>query len=449
MMPGRHHIDIVINKAVVVGALAVFITAVYVAIVVGIGSLVGARDEPNVGLSIVATVALAVAFQPVRTRVQRFANRLVYGERATPYEVMAGFAHRLAGTLSVEDVLPDMARTAAEGVGATRSRVRLFLPDGSERSVTWPAEPPGEGTELHFDRVLRVSHGGTAVGEIAVSKRGEQLTPSEERLLADLASQAGLALHNVQLATELGSRLHDISRTAEELAASRQRIVAAQDAERRRLERDIRASAEEQLEALVDKLDRVEGLMPERPTEAGALLEELGTDAGRALDALRDLARGIYPPLLADQGPAAALRAHVRKARVPAELAVDPSVDGRRFDPKVEAALYFCCLEALDNSARHAPGSAVRVTLDLDDEWVRFTVADSGTGFDPQTVAQSSGLERMLDRAEALGGSLDVRSHPGTGTVVTGRLPVGRQPAAVAAAQASSSRSGPNADLGM
>jgi signal transduction histidine kinase len=317
----------------------------------------------------------------------------------------------------------------------------------------WPDESP----EARFDRVLPVAHQGSAVGEIAVSKpRGDQLTPSEERLLEDLASQAGLAMHNVQLALELRSRLEQISRVTEELHASRERIVTAQDTERRRLERDIRASAEVQLEALVEKLDRAEALLLSDPAAAGTLLDELGTDAGAALDALRDLARGIYPPLLGDQGPIAALLAHVRKARLPARVVAHASVDGRRFDPRIEAAVYFCCLEALDNAGRHAPGSPVTVTVAADEEGISFRIADEGPGFDPVAVTDPSGLQRMRDRAEALGGTLEVRSGPGSGTEVVGRLPVhrggpvGDQLAApVAALQASSSRSGPNTDLGM
>src|SRR5205823_13295978 len=152
-----YDIEIVINKTFVFGALAAFITAVYVGIVVGIGALLGqGASKPNLGLSIVATAVVAVAFQPVRERVQRFANRLVYGKRATPYEVMAGFADQMAGTLSADEVLPQMAEAATRGVGAQAARVTLILPGGGERWTVWP--PDVSGGEV--PRALPVSYRG-------------------------------------------------------------------------------------------------------------------------------------------------------------------------------------------------------------------------------------------------------------------------------------------------
>src|SRR5205823_2823655 len=234
-----YDIDVVINRTLVYGALAVFITAVYVGIVVGIGSLIGSGTHANLLLSILATAVIAVAFQPVREWVQRLANRLVYGERATPYEVMAGFADRMAETLSANEVLPRMAEAAARGVSAPAARVALRLPDGSDRRICWPEDIPAGD----FSHVLTVSYGGEPVGEIAVRKRpGESVTASEAKLLAGLASQAGLILHNVRLATELQTRLNEITDQAAQLRASRHRIVAARQTEQQRIEGEIRGS---------------------------------------------------------------------------------------------------------------------------------------------------------------------------------------------------------------
>src|SRR5207248_11194979 len=152
------------NRALVYGALAAFITAVYVGIVVGIGRLAGTGNRPNLALSIVATAIVAVAFQPVRERVQRFANRLVYGKRATPYEVMAGFADQMAGTLSADEVLPQMAEAATRGVGAQAARVTLLLPGGGERSTVWPSDESG----VEFPRTLPGSYPGARGGKSAV-----------------------------------------------------------------------------------------------------------------------------------------------------------------------------------------------------------------------------------------------------------------------------------------
>lgn len=385
-----YDIDVVINRALVYGILAAFITAVYVGIVVGIGRLVGSGNRPNLALSIVATAVVAVAFQPVRERVQRFANRLVYGKRATPYQVMAGFADRMAGTLSVDDVLPQMAEAASRGVGAQAARVTLFLRDGSERSTAWPPDASGE-----FARTLPISYGGETVGEIAVRESpGQPITPGETRLLTDLAAQAGLVLHNVRLTVELQARLADISAQAAELRASRQRIVAAQETERRRLGVEIRAGVQRELEATSGQLDEVERLLAHDGAAAAARLEALTTETQRTLDGLRELARGIFPPLLADKGIVAALHAHARKTATSAVFETSPELATTRFDAGVEAAVYFCCTEAL----RALDGPAT-VHLRASDDMLAFTI---------DGVAAANGhFEGLRDRVEALGGLLE------------------------------------------
>ena len=315
----------------------------YVAIVVGVGSLVGRGGEPNVVLSIAATAVVAVAFQPVRERVQRFANRLVYGKRATPYEVLAEFSERMAGTYANEDLLPRMARILAEGTGAARADVWLRADERLHVDASWPmdAEPlrPVDADPLP-DAVTPVRHQGELLGALSIEKKsGESLTPAEQKLIDDLASQAGLVLRNVGLTEQLLARL-------EELKASRQRLVAAQDEERRKIERNIHDGAQQQLVALAVKrrlarttLDRT-GRRPARDAE------RLQARTGDALEDLRDLARGIYPPLLADKGLPAALEAQARKAAVPTTVTADGV---RRYAQDVEAAVYFSVLEALQN----------------------------------------------------------------------------------------------------
>src|SRR5205823_8781588 len=226
-----YDVDLVINRTLVYGSLAAVITVAYVALVVGLGMLIGTRGEPSLGLSVLATAAVAIVFQPARERVQRFVNYLVYGHRANPYEVLSEFSRRMAEALSIDDVLPRMAEAAARGVGGPSARVRVFVPGGADRAVVWPA---GAQTSS-FDRTELVLHHGEPVGEIAVAKlRGESVTADEEALLADLAAQAGPALSNVRLTLELQERLRELAAQADELRASRERIVAAQDAERRR-----------------------------------------------------------------------------------------------------------------------------------------------------------------------------------------------------------------------
>jgi len=253
-----------------------------------------------------------------------------------------------------------------------------------------------------------------------VKRPGESLTPAEGKLLADLAAQAGLVLRNVGLWEQLTVRL-------EEIRASRQRLVAAQDEERRRIERNIHDGAQQQLVALTIKLNLTEGLIGTDPEGERELLAELRQDAASAVEDLRDLARGIYPPLLAGEGLAVALRAQAAKSPVPTSVEADGIA---RYPQDVEAAVYFCVLEALQNVAKYAGASSARVRLIGSGDELRFEVADDGVGFDAGTNAFGTGLQGMADRLGAHDGVLDVRTSPGAGTVVTGRLRV-RVPEAV------------------
>ncbi len=415
-----YDIDVVISKTIVYGSLAAFITLVYVLIVVGIGSLGSgfgrAGSRPDLGLSILATAVVAVAFQPVRERAQRLANRLVFGKRATPYEALSEFAGRMGGTYATEDALPRMAQVLAEGTGAARAVV--WLKDGAELAVgaCWPADgaPPGRvgfaggaaPTITGTDRVALVYHQGEALGALSVAKRpGENLTPVEDKLMSDLAAQAGLLLHNIGLTQQLRARLA-------ELQASRLRIVAAADDQRRRIERDIHDGAQQQLLAIGATLALAETVAGQDTERERVLVAQLKAETSGALETLRELARGIYPPLLADQGLAAAVSAHASKA--PGQVEVD-AVGVGRYPADLETAIYFCCVEALQNAARHAPGSAVRVSLAEDEGQVVFSVTDDGPGFDPATPPAGTGLRNMSDRLAALGGSCQVELLPRPG----------------------------------
>jgi signal transduction histidine kinase len=414
-----YDIDVVIGKTVVVGVLAAFVTAVYVGVVVGIGALVGSRGgHPSVLLAVMATAVVAVAFQPVRQRAKRLADRVVYGERATPYDVLSDFSERLAGAFATQDLLPTMARMLAEGTGAARADVWLRVDDRIRPVGSWPPDATPLGTERLSDDALPsidgvdlaapVQYQGELLGAVSISKKpGEKPTPMEERLASDLAAQAGLVLSNVRL--------------IEDLRASRQRLVTAQDQERRKLERNLHDGAQQQLIALAVKQRLAEGLIDRDPERARSVLTEAQADTVDALETLRDLARGIYPPILADQGLAAALQAQIRRAAIPVQVHADGI---GRYDQEVEAAAYFCCLEALQNTTKYAAASAADVRLDAADGRMTFIVTDDGGGFDPSTVPRGTGLQGMADRLEALGGGLGIRSSPGAGTTVSGWIPI-------------------------
>jgi signal transduction histidine kinase len=427
-----YDIDVVINKALVYGVLAVFISAIYVGIVVGIGSRIGAGDEPNLGLSVVATALIAIAFQPFRLRVQRLANRLVYGKRFTPYEVLAEFSNKMTGTYAQDELLAQMAQTLAGGTGAASSHVWIKVGNQLRLAASFHrgAGHEGGGHESEgdhhapipldkdepvipdSDRVVRVVHKGELLGALAITKRpGEQTSPVEDKLMQDLASQAGVVLRNVRLTEELLQKL-------DELQASRQRLVAAQDKARRRLERDLHDGAQQQLVALKVKLSLAQRLTTQEKVRT--FLTQLQTEADDTLQTLRDLARGIYPPLLADKGLTTALVAQANKS--PIEVDVRGEGIGR-YSQEVEAAVYFCCLEALQNVAKYAGECEVTVTLEATQDMLTFEVADTGCGFDMSASGGGHGLQNMSDRVDALGGALTVESSEGAGTKVTGRIP--------------------------
>jgi signal transduction histidine kinase len=428
-----YDIDVIINKTIVFGGLAVFITGIYVAIVVGIGTALGSSDKPNLALSIAATAVVAIAFSPVKERVQRLANRLVYGKRATPYEALAAFTDKVATSYESEEVAPAMAKTIAEATGAATAQVWLAIdhtlvpaaiyPDNDDPPLTVSLNEDKDLTEeLGADITAPVTYQGELLGAIALDKKkGEEPRPEESRLLKDLASQAAVVLRNTRLTAELRARLDDISRLAKEIKDSRARIVAAQDKERRRLERDIHDGAQQHLVALAVKLNLAKTMAQRKPERAKDMLDQLETEMAEALETLSDLAKGIYPPLLAQEGIAHAIEARAQKA--PFAVAIQDHTSAR-FDAAVEAAVYFCCLEALQNVAKYANAQRAEVTLDDQDASLVFTVTDDGSGFDPATTDPGSGIAGMADRAATVGGTVEVTSQPGQGTTVTGRIPI-------------------------
>jgi signal transduction histidine kinase len=404
-------VDVVISRTFVFGALAAFITGVYVAIVVGLGRVFGSTDEPNTALALTATAVIAIAFQPLRRQLERVANRLVFGRRATPYEVLSEFSRAVAAT--GDTVLTDAARSLAEGTRADRIAVSVAQGGELAEVTSWPAEPSDAPTAVVQ---FPIEHDGVTLGSLDVHLgAGEDLRGDDRRLAAQLASGMGLALRNELLTERLEARV-------DELRESRRRLVAVQDDTRRRLERDLHDGAQQQLVALKVKLGLARALAEKAgATETTALLERLGGDADGAVNALRDFARGVYPPLLEAEGLGAALAAQARRAPLP--VTVEPDGVGR-YDRDVEATVYFCVREALRNTVRHAEATQARVILGRREGTLVFEVRDDGVGFDPGSSNGYTGLTTMTDRVDALAGTLQVASRSGEGTAITGAIPV-------------------------
>ncbi len=414
---GLYDIDLVINRALVFALLAGFITVVYVAIVVGVGRLAGRGERPDIVLSIVATTVVAVAFQPVRERVRRFANRLVYGRRATPYEVLSDFAGRVGGAYDAADLLPVMARTVAEGLAA--SRVEVWLASGSHlvREAVWPSDgtsdatapPQGDTVSVEAitgDRVIAVRHQGELLGALAVTKPpGESMRPAEMTLLDDVAAQAGLVLRNVRL--------------VEDLRSSRERLMTSQDDERRDLERRLHDGAERRLHTVASLMLEARSQLGRDRLDSVTTLDQLTSQLQAATEELGELARGIHPAMLTELGLGPAVRALADRSPLPVGVDVRGDAGMSR---NIEATLYYVASEALTNVTKYAHATSVSIALRTNEAHTSLEISDDGIGGVDET--RGSGVRGLRDRVAAVDGTLEIFSPPGGGTRLACDIPL-------------------------
>lgn len=388
-------------------------------------------SNPGVDLggefALAASCAVVVVLDAVRPHAALMFHRLVPDRSEPTHEILSRLC-KMYATTSIETVGPGIARALTEATRAVRGevwiiaegqpRLRATHPPGtatpSETSEPFPARLPPD-SRTHAITEVRDQDG--LVGAIAITKMpGDPVTERDLEIMTNLAARTVIAFRGAAQATELRE--------------ARRRIVTTRDAERRRLERDLHDSAQQPMVAIALKARLASDLLAQGDTsQAARLLDELGSETELTLDALRDLAHGIFPAVLADKGLVRALQAHVDK--------YCPTVDfkaetiHRRFAPDVEAAVYFCCREALQNAVKHAPESAPQLRLACNAGVLEFSVSDTGPGFDLETVGPGAGLHNMTDRIEAIGGSLDIQAAPGAGTIVRGRVLVtdaGRDP---------------------
>jgi signal transduction histidine kinase len=448
-------IDRLLANTISLAGLTAVVVAVYLAVVLGLGRVPHREERTLLVLSMVAAAVVALLYLPAHDRLRAMATRLVYGERRAPDEVLRSFGSRLSRAIPLDELLLQMAESLRRTLGLRSAEVWTASAGALELAISDPERDPArlpltaeeESTiaragvsgpawakvwlpdllEDREDRIVRIApitHSGELLGMILVERPadGDAFSPEDDRILTELARQVGLTFHNVRLDSALQASLDEVRRQAEALQASRGRIVAAADAERRRIERNLHDGAQQHLVALAVKVRLARQLAERDPPKSSALLEELGGDLEDALQELRDLAHGIYPPLLADKGLPDALRAAARRAPVPVEVQTDGV---GRYPPELEAAVYFCCLEALQNAGKHAGEGArgmVRLWEEAGGLW--FEVADDGAGFDTRRVGASAGFTNMNDRLGAIGGSLRIESAPGRGTKVAGAIPL-------------------------
>ncbi|NNL68453.1 MAG: hypothetical protein HKO70_00650 [Acidimicrobiia bacterium] len=412
-----YEIDVVISKSMTYLGLAGVITALYAVIVVGPVLLIGRSDDggPGLVLPIVATAVVAVLFEPIRIRLQRQANLLVYGERSTPQEVLsqvtARFTDDSAGTAP-----DDLAQLLAEGTGAKQAVVWLRIGDTLQPEGIWQAdrdaalvEPvPTDGlVDDQFTAWRPVQHNEHLFGALSVTKpRNDAITPTDAALLADVAAGAGLLLRNISLNRQLEAR-------ARELRESRRRLIAAQDAERHRLERDLHDGAQQQVVALKVKLGIAKTVAErEGAADVAAHITALADDTQQAVDALRSVAHGIYPPLLESEGLEAALRAVERSGDQKLMVETSRLI---RYSRGIEAAVYFLVTDIAER-ARRAGASFTRATITGEHGLIVIDLVTDAT-------IAGADLRLVTDRIETLGGTTRLETSPDGINRFIGRVP--------------------------
>jgi signal transduction histidine kinase len=446
-------VDRMLVGSIEAGGIVLMIGVVYLLVVLGFGNAPDHAQRRVLGLSMIAAGIASLAYLPVRSRLADFANRRVYGQRRAPDEALQTFGARMSRAIALDELMLQLAESLHRSMRLVAAEVWTGTDGLLERAAAVPDRGPTRirltADELpvvtrshvsgnawmqvwlprllaeHENRIVRVApmaHSGELLG-LLVCARAEGDTPfteEEERVLTELARQVALGLHNSRLDTALQASLDDLRIANDQLSASRARIVAAADQSRRKIERDLHDGAQQHLVALAVKLGLARQMLEADPAAVASLLEELRGDAQATLTELRELAHGIYPPLLMDRGLPEALRAAANRAVLPTEVLADVG----RYDSEVEAAVYFCCLEAMQNAGKYAgEGSRITVTVSASEAELIFEVADDGAGFDATHAARTGhGFVNMADRLGAIGGSLDVDSSPGRGTRIRGRI---------------------------
>lgn len=344
-------------------------------------------------VAVLVTAVATFTLQPVRRFLEGLLEGRLFGRRFSDEQLLRHFGTSLQETTDPQELLKRIATTARHGLDFSWARVSLH--GGRTTTEGRPKGPPA--------LVVPITYGGEQLGEIDCGpKTSGVISDKDAELLATLAAQSALAIHNARLAA---------------------RIVQAQDAERRRIERNIHDGAQQQLAALVANLGQARERLRREGNISETFLAELQNAAVAILGELQELARGIYPSVLTDGGLLAAIWDRCVGLPISVKIESDPLLRWQRFPPHIEGAAYFVAMEALANTLKHAQADSAVVSIRWERGKIALEVSDDGVGFDPDATS-AGGLTHLADRVAAVGGSLQVKSVPNQGTRVTATLPI-------------------------
>jgi signal transduction histidine kinase len=415
-------IDQSARRSMVYRALWLMIAVAYVAAAATLGLL--ASHFLPVGPAVLLAVGATLAFQPAQRRLEKLADRWAFGDRLDGYDVLSRFGSMLEASPGPADMLPRLADVIRRGLGLQWARVRIELTASGASPPMVGAAGIGPDDTAGPALVVPLSSAGTVLGRIECGHRRDgPLLEEDRRLLASLASQAATAARNLHLTAELSARLEVIRRQAAELTASRARVARAQDAERRRIQRDLHDGVQQDVVVLTAKLALARERLRRGDLRADEPLAELQRDLGALLGHLRDFAHAIHPPVLADQGLLEAIEAQAARLPVEVMIEADAALRGVRYPQHVEAATWFVVSEALTNAVKHARARRVLVELTQPNGTLAVEVRDDGCGFDPAAV-RGLGLASLADRISIVNGALHIDSRPGRGTTLRAEVPL-------------------------
>jgi hypothetical protein len=408
-----YDVDRLLSRTIAYGALAVIIVAVYVIGVAVVGNAVaGGRTTTALGLAV--TVAVVLAFHPLRGWLETRADRWVFGARTAPYVLVTRFERELGLELGPDAIIDRIAAAAGTAVRADAARVTLVLP--GRRALVGEWGRPWDGRPV--DLTLPIQDGGREIGAIEVA--GPSGRRDDLRVLRSIAGIATTALRNVRLVATLEFLARTIETQNHDLATSQRRLIAAADTERHDLQEAISRRVEPRLDGLRDGLPHLRDLAEHRSVLVDQARDVLVAEATQLVDEIRAVSRGVLPPVLADHGVAAGVRALLRRLDLDTTLAEDPALDGRRFGAPVESALYLGCRAVVLALADAGGGAPVDVALWLRDERLGFTVS---TVSSPVTVPAGHELTVADDRISALGGTLEIATTE-RAVAVNGAVPL-------------------------